>query len=552
MRGWILLVSLVACEDPATESLKSFEDTAVATTTSAGTTPTGGTSAGSTTVPATETDCSDGLDNDEDGRPDCFDTDCEAICDADGDGERGIAFGGDDCDDTNPDINPDATELCNDIDDDCDELVDDADPDLPPAEKSPWWPDLDGDGYGDVDADPTASCAPLPLGSDNDGDCNDDDPEISPDAIEICNGLDDDCDGLLDDDDPDTDVDLAPIWYPDADLDGFGVPSPDAVQSCSPPAPSGWSLFDTDCDDEDPTMGPTTDWWPDDDGDGFGAGDPLGVSECEAPADGLAPVWRGEDCDDTLPDFYPGAEEICEDGLDQDCDGLDAPCARFMYAATAGSGPYDLWEIDTDLGTTRRVGTIGVSITSLDFLPDGTLFGIGGGGIAMGLPEAGKVYTIDITTGAATEWFTSPGGIQEGAIAYLDGSIWKIDQFDDVWDIDAGTLMGTRYDFPPDALTGYGKDFAASDSGRLFYGGERELYEVDRTTGEFTRIVAPSGLPGSNQGAGFTFHDGELWGFSTDGVVTRLVTVDLVTGATSPTGIEIPAVRLDALASPTR
>jgi hypothetical protein len=549
----MLLLVASGCEDAA-EGLKSFEDTASTEVTTPGTT-TGTTPAGTTgttTIPGVETDCSDGIDNDEDGRPDCFDTDCDSVCDADGDGERGLDYDGEDCDDTNPDIYPGAVELCNGFDDDCDMRIDDDDPDMPLAEESNWWPDLDEDGYGDEDAEVLKSCAQRPLTADNFADCNDEEPLVNPDGIEVCNGLDDDCDGLFDDDDPDTDVDLAPIWYPDNDLDGFGVPSDDAVQSCAPPEPTGWSLYDTDCDDEDPTTGPTTDWWPDTDGDGFGAGDPLGVSECEAPADGLAPVWRGEDCDDRLADFYPGAEDTCEDGLDQDCDGEDPGCARYMYAATAGMGPYDLWEIDTDLGTVRMVGPIGVAITSMDFLPDGTLFGIGGGGIAHSRAEAGKVFTIDTTTGAATEWFTAPGGLQEGAIAYLEGRIWKIDQFDDVFDLDAATLMGVEYDFPADALTGYGKDFAASADGRLFYGGERELYEVDRSTGEFSSLVAPSGLPGSNQGAGFTFHDGELWGFSTDGVVTRLVTVDLVTGIASPTGLEIPAIRCDALASPTR
>ncbi len=34
----------------------------------------------------------------------------------------------------------------------------------------------------------------------------------------------------------------------------------------------------------------------------------------------------GEDCDDTRDDIFPGAPEICDDGIDQDCDGEDLPC----------------------------------------------------------------------------------------------------------------------------------------------------------------------------------------------------------------------------------
>jgi hypothetical protein len=48
---------------------------------------------------------------------------------------------------------------------------------------------------------------------------------------------------------------------------------------------------------------------------------------CDDDRDGHAsPLIGGDDCDDSRPDVYPGALELCEDGIDQDCDGRDLGC----------------------------------------------------------------------------------------------------------------------------------------------------------------------------------------------------------------------------------
>lgn len=79
---------------------------------------------GMTEGPIFDLTCYDGLDNDCDGGIDLDDPLC--ICwDDDGDGYEDLACGGDDCDDSDPYVNPGADEDCyNEIDDDCDGLVD--------------------------------------------------------------------------------------------------------------------------------------------------------------------------------------------------------------------------------------------------------------------------------------------------------------------------------------------------------------------------------------------------------------------------------------------
>lgn len=112
--------------------------------------------------------------------------------DGDGDGISTDELGGEDCDDTNPDVGPGADEVCDGIDNDCDGLVDADDPDILDAIEG--HPDHDGDGYGD-DSTTIYTCDLLDL-SDVGGDCNDGDPAVNPGAMEVCgDGLDNDCDG---------------------------------------------------------------------------------------------------------------------------------------------------------------------------------------------------------------------------------------------------------------------------------------------------------------------------------------------------------------------
>ncbi len=265
-------------------------------------------------------------DDDQDGYgdPDTATQSCE--------GATGYVADATDCDDADGDVHPGAVEVCNGIDDDCDLLTDDDDPNV--TDQLVWYRDGDGDGFGD-DATSVAACeAPATYGAAS-GDCDDTDPAIHPDAVEICDGVDNDCDGDLDDDDDG--VVGQSTWYVDSDGDGHGAGT-FTLDACF--EPTGMAATSDDCDDAealtfpganetcdsadndcDGTVDEASDdagtWYRDGDGDGYGDATDS-ISDCDG---GTAYVSDATDCDDGDGAVNPGADEVCN-GSDDDCDGL--------------------------------------------------------------------------------------------------------------------------------------------------------------------------------------------------------------------------------------
>ena len=237
-----------------------------------------------------------------------------------------------DCDDADADIHPGAEESCDDVDENCDGNVDEA-----VLHQLEWYLDVDDDGYGTTAVSYTG-CDPI---SDQfvatATDCDDTDAGVSPGALERCGGGDEDCEGQTDEDDASD----ATAWYTDADNDGYGDPSTrrtacvepldvldngldcdDADAGASPAELERCGGGDEDCDgviDEDEAEDAST-WYRDADGDGFGE-DATALTQCAE-----AGVLLSGDCDDLDARLSPGAEDVCEDGVDQDCSGLDESC----------------------------------------------------------------------------------------------------------------------------------------------------------------------------------------------------------------------------------
>lgn len=272
--------------------------------------------------------------------------------DDDGDGFAAT----DDCDDADANINPGATEICDEVDNDCD--CDDTDDngdgvfcgvgdygvdDLDNSVVENWWaPDRDADMFT-IESGIVATCEITSLEEfateiggdpnqlsdwaqvtqyDSSGqprwDCDDEEAAIYPGAAEVCDDMVNDCDSTSETPDDGLDVN---DYYMDMDGDSHG----DASMSMSDCAASdGYVEDNTDCDDGDAAVNPgatevcdefdtdedcdtyaddddvegasgMTTWYPDMDGDGAGGDDYASVDACEQSSGYYA---ENNDCDD--------------------------------------------------------------------------------------------------------------------------------------------------------------------------------------------------------------------------------------------------------------
>jgi hypothetical protein len=231
------------------------------------------------------------------------------------------------------------------LDNDGDGLYDLNDPDCGGL---PLCTDGDNDGYVDCDG----TCAPGNLLC---GDCDDGNGSFNPGVPDLCNGLDNDCDGTVDEDCiVNYETHIQPIWdadcvschgfdKPKGNLDlssgvscdnllngGHVVPGDSASSSLYQELTTG-SMADETSEPNKVMVGVWIDQGAncgvtctDADNDGYGN-----------PGDASCPNGAAEDCNDSDPDSYPGAPELC-DNLDNDCDG--STDENLTQATTCGVG----------------------------------------------------------------------------------------------------------------------------------------------------------------------------------------------------------------------
>jgi hypothetical protein len=322
-------------------------------------------------------------DGDTYGNPDAPDDLCE-----DQANDLGYVEDDTDCNDADAAINPGAIDECNDdgIDYDCDGEV------IPGTE---WYPDVDGDGYGDMTATPSTLCENPGAMVEEFTDCDDADPAAYPGAAEECDAANDyNCDGTIDvcesheDDTPGGCGD-------EIDNDGDGLIDCVDVDDCSDepecagedPGEDDYTNGcedevdndgdgDIDCDDDDCASETICldgeddydngcDDGEDNDGDiavdcgdndchdeevcddaDTEDGDPDGdgIDNCEDgidnDGDGALDCYDSDCADDDVCDDMP---EICNDGIDNDGDGDadcdDADCATWYSCSPIETDP---------------------------------------------------------------------------------------------------------------------------------------------------------------------------------------------------------------------
>ena len=171
---------------------------------------------------------------------------------------------------------------------------------------SNFYTDTDSDGFGDL-SELIVTCVQPSNYVLNNLDCDDTNIAINPNAVEICNSMDDDCNGQIDD------GLIFQDYFVDFDGDGFGAGT--LISSCIDLG-VGYVMNNSDCNDQNSSVNSSVseicnnidDNCNEEIDEGFDL-DFDSFTSCSG------------DCDDTNSSVFPGALEL-EDSIDNNCDGF--------------------------------------------------------------------------------------------------------------------------------------------------------------------------------------------------------------------------------------
>ncbi|QRM90368.1 hypothetical protein FG167_14350 [Lacinutrix sp. WUR7] len=120
-----------------------------------------------------------------------------------------------------------------------------------------WYQDNDGDGFGNPSSSQKSCNQPSGYVTDN-TDFDDNNTSAYPNAVELCNGIDDNGNGTIDENPTDCgfgevcengSCTAAVTYYKDNDSDLFGNPGDTIIAGST--APIGYVIDNTDCNDND-------------------------------------------------------------------------------------------------------------------------------------------------------------------------------------------------------------------------------------------------------------------------------------------------------------
>lgn len=325
-----------------------------------------------------------------------------------------------DCNDASVFINPLTPEICNGIDDNCNLQIDE-------GVLTTYFPDFDGDGFGNTNLFVQACTAPpgfVTFG----GDCNDTTIFVGPAMPELCNQLDDNCNSQIDEG-------VTQTFFADLDGDTFGDVN-NFISSCTQPA--GYTTDTTDCNDNDALVNPTgteicnqldddcngsiddglvfETYLADLDGDGFGDVGTDSIS-CSVPNGYLLYTGGPIDCDGSDSLINPNATEICNN-IDDNCNSeIDENLTEGLCADPDNDGVNNLNDIDDDndgiTDDTENLTASNNGDTDLDGIPDSEDLDSDNDGIFDVIENLGEDPDGNGTIGNGTITDTNGNGLED-------------------------------------------------------------------------------------------------------------------------------------------